>query len=535
MVQALDLFAVRGPDTGVLRLADGVDLVADIYRPDGSGDYPVLLMRQPYGRKIASTVVLAHPRWYAAQGYIVVVQDVRGAGGSGGVYDPFRQEIADGAASIAWARTLPGSNGRIGLYGFSYQATCQYLALAGGGRPDAIAPAMGSWTPETDWAYEGGAFRFSLNVGWASQMARLQAERKGDGATLAALAAAVGPAAQRDYLLTRPDLTHLHDWLANDPAYWAGSSPAALLGAPPPIPVLHVAGCHDFLLGGSLGADAAFRAVSPGTTHMIMGPWSHAPWNRAAGAAQAGPGAELSVDKAQMTFFDHYLKRKGARPAGLVVYDLGTDRWDSIEDWPARDAVRLWLGSDGLAATLLSDGRLQPRPNDGADILVHDPDRPAPLIGGALGVPQGCVDRAAQDNRSDVAVYTMPPLTAPLRLLGPVQAVIDVQADAQVFDVCASLSRVTGAGHAYVLATGYARCTGSGPVSLSMGAVSITVPAGDGLRLSVQGAGTPAFELAQDQIAPCTGQRAPITMILRHAGSSVTLPAIPPPKEPHDA
>jgi len=37
------------------RVRDGTKLVADIYRPVGEGPYPVLLMRQPYGRDIAST------------------------------------------------------------------------------------------------------------------------------------------------------------------------------------------------------------------------------------------------------------------------------------------------------------------------------------------------------------------------------------------------------------------------------------------------------------------------------------------------
>ena len=57
---------------------DLVRLDADVYRPAMSGEFPILLMRQPYGRAIASTVVYAHPTWYAAQGYIVVIQDVRG-------------------------------------------------------------------------------------------------------------------------------------------------------------------------------------------------------------------------------------------------------------------------------------------------------------------------------------------------------------------------------------------------------------------------------------------------------------------------
>lgn len=525
MIDVPELLAVGGPESGTLRLADGVALAADIYRPADGGDHPVLLMRQPYGRRIASTIVLAHPRWYAAHGYVVVVQDVRGCGGSGGAFTPLRQEIADGAASVDWARSLPGSNGRIGLYGFSYQASCQYLALAGGARPDAIAPAMGSWAPDRDWAFENGAFRLALNAGWAAQMALPQAERLGDHAARTALAAAAGLRAQRDLLTVRPDLSHLNDWMADDPAYWARVSPAVLLGAPPSIPALHVAGLYDFLLGGSLGADVAFRAVSPATTHLILGPWAHMPWNRAVGSALLGPGAELSVDRAQVAFFDHYLKGEGPRPAGVTRYDMGGDCWRRDAAWPMRDDLRLRLASTGLAATMLTDGRLEARPGAGADILVHDPDRPAPLVGGALGSPPGCVDRAAQDNRSDVAVYTTPPLRAPLPLCGPGRVTLDAQADAATFDLCATLSRVRPSGAALVLATGYARRRSPGPFDLPMGALSITLPAGDALRLSVQGAGAPAFGLAQEE-ALSGGGRARITIVLRHADCWLTLPVI---------
>jgi predicted acyl esterase len=41
-------------------------------------------MRQPYGRDIASTVVYAHPVWFARHGFNVVIQDVRGRGDSEG-------------------------------------------------------------------------------------------------------------------------------------------------------------------------------------------------------------------------------------------------------------------------------------------------------------------------------------------------------------------------------------------------------------------------------------------------------------------
>ncbi|NEQ86996.1 MAG: S15 family X-Pro dipeptidyl-peptidase, partial [Moorea sp. SIO2I5] len=53
-------------ETASMVTRDGVRLDADIYRPDSAGEFPILLMRQPYGRAIASTVVYAHPTWYAA-------------------------------------------------------------------------------------------------------------------------------------------------------------------------------------------------------------------------------------------------------------------------------------------------------------------------------------------------------------------------------------------------------------------------------------------------------------------------------------
>ncbi len=64
-------------------------------------------MRQPYGRDIASTVVYAHPVWFARHGYNVVIQDVRGRGDSEGEFYPFRHERDDGAETINVAAKAP--------------------------------------------------------------------------------------------------------------------------------------------------------------------------------------------------------------------------------------------------------------------------------------------------------------------------------------------------------------------------------------------------------------------------------------------
>ena len=173
-------YALAPRRTVSLTTRDGVRLDADLWRPAAAGPFPVLLMRQPYGRDIASTVVWAHPSWYAAQGYVVVVQDVRGRGTSEGDFVPFANEADDGAATLDWAATLPDTTGRIGMYGFSYQGMTQLFAAAGG-HPALVclSPAMAALDTYADFAFEGGAFRLHQNLMWGAQMAAEQARRAG--------------------------------------------------------------------------------------------------------------------------------------------------------------------------------------------------------------------------------------------------------------------------------------------------------------------------------------------------------------------
>src|SRR5579864_9145708 len=151
------------------RMSDGVELLSDHYYPPRSssrpGPQPTLLMRQPYGRAIASTVVYAHPVWFARHGYNVVIQDVRGRRDSEGVFYPFRHEGADGEDTIAWLRTRPECNGRVGMYGFSYQGMTQLLAAAE--QPEGllcISPGMTAGDLYRGWFYHHGALRLASSL-----------------------------------------------------------------------------------------------------------------------------------------------------------------------------------------------------------------------------------------------------------------------------------------------------------------------------------------------------------------------------------
>ncbi len=58
------------------RVRDGTTLYADVYRPVDAGPQPALLMREPYDKTTAQTGSgYNHPSWWAAQGWVTVVQD----------------------------------------------------------------------------------------------------------------------------------------------------------------------------------------------------------------------------------------------------------------------------------------------------------------------------------------------------------------------------------------------------------------------------------------------------------------------------
>jgi putative CocE/NonD family hydrolase len=497
------------PTTASMRTRDGVRLDADIYRPDGAGPWPVLLMRQPYGRKIASTVVYAHPSWYARHGYLVVIQDVRGSGTSEGAFRLFEHERADGADTLAWAAALPGSNGRVGMYGFSYQAVTQFLALAGalddgGPKPGALCPAMAGWSLQSDWAYEGGAFCLAGNMGWALQMGAERARLAGDAAAFAAMQAAARSLPLHEERMAWPAVleryghyTHYADWIGNPQpgGYWDRISPqAALGGRTGDVPMLHVGGWYDQMLDGTLAGHAAM-AGSAAPQRLVVGPWGHIPWGRRVGSIDFGPDASSPIDREQLSWFDRFLKDRGDTPSPVCLFDLGARAWRDFAAWPD-PAPQTWhLSSTGLATARTEDGRLDRAPPTlpWRDTIVHDPWRPLPSLGGHDGQPPGPQDRGALDGRTDVACYTSTPLAAPLRLAGRVSAEIDVAADAPSHDLLAVLSQVTPDGRALTLTQGYLRRSGPGPCTVALRAICTTVPAGAALRLSLQGSSFPAF------------------------------------------
>jgi uncharacterized protein len=529
--------AMRLPEKASMLTRDGVRLDADVYRPHGSGPFPVLLMRMPYGRQIASTICYAHPSWYADQGYIVVIQDVRGRGTSEGKFRLFADDVADGADTIAWAASLPGSSGAVGMYGFSYQGTNQLLAASSGPTAlRALAPAMIGWDIGSDWAYENDAFCLAAGLGWATQIGAETARLAGDKTAFDALFRASRTmsfhssiAARPDYIEQFRDHTHYQSWLDNPPgsAYWRDISPA-FLAPTVKVPMLFVGGWYDSHLRGTIAAFKHFASSGPGQTQIAIGPWTHFPWTRWVGGHDFKASAVTDIDQLQVRWFDHWLK---GQDTGLLLeppvrlFDMGENAWRDFSSWPGKFAMFSLSGS-GRASIDESDGKLgfEPPSREGADFIVHDPWRPVPSVGGAYGTPPGPADRSMIDARPDVLTFTSGPLREPMPIAGEVSANLRLVADAPSFDISCVLSRVAQNDEAMTLAQGY-RSVKTRPnldqaIDIPMRATCATIKPGERLRLSIAGASFPAFPInpgtGQNPTTATAGQARIITIGVRY-------------------
>ncbi|WP_323990539.1 CocE/NonD family hydrolase [Nguyenibacter sp. L1] len=182
-------------------MTDGLDLRVNIYRPDTPGRHPVLVLMGPYGKDTAMADAPAYktswakliakypdlcrisscryirfeapdPERWVANGYVVIHADVRGAGASPGVLDPFSpRETEDYATLITWAAHRPWSSGKVGLLGTSFQAINQYQVAAL--QPEglaAILPWEGAFDQYREIAYYGGILNVAWEYWWTHQV-----------------------------------------------------------------------------------------------------------------------------------------------------------------------------------------------------------------------------------------------------------------------------------------------------------------------------------------------------------------------------
>ena len=328
------------------------------------------------------------------------MQDTRGRWASEGDFYPFRDEADDGCDTIEWASRLPGSDGKVGMYGYSYPGAVQLLAAAC--RPPSLATICPGFTSSNfyeGWVYGQGAFHLATSASWTAFLATDTARRRDNEALERAWSArrnaVIGywSLPLRDYPpLKGLDVGYFYDWIAHPTydEYWRRWSLDEDYGRIA-IPALHLGGWYDAFLTGTVQTFVSLRQLAGGEDarrhqKLLIGPWIHSPWIPLADASDSGVGP-TTIDDWQLRWFDRFLKGRdtGVLDSPVTVYVMG-DGWRDFDDWPPTTArsVDYYLHSDGRANCFLGDGVLSEiLPSDeSADVFYYDPAMPCFSEGG---------------------------------------------------------------------------------------------------------------------------------------------------------
>ena len=498
-------------------MRDGTVLRADVYTPKTDGRVPVILMRTQYDKSAAQVQPsrFQSPDWFASHCYIVVIQDIRGQGKSSGTFYEYRYDRDDGYDTVEWAAKLPGSDGRVGMYGSSYVGATQWLAAT------ASPPSLKTIVPSNTasdyydgWTYEDGAFRLAFIEPWmAETIASSAAANRGDAALSLQLHAAGSNPSLMMHELPYDKVAAFHpgdakvapyffDAIAHPlrDGYWKAFDIRSRY-AKVQVPVLAFDGWYDSFLPGAL---ENFNGVQTqgGTSlarenaRIVLGPWEHIGWGRADAVVSPrlkaiGPVADSPVNTLMLAWYDHFLKGidNGVATGPRVDYfTMGENRWHTATAWPipgtqyrtfhlaSRLGANSVMGDGALIdiAPATKAGRPAPvrlafgAPADPAilsattDSFVYDPANPVPSLGGHsccawFSGSQGQFDQSALEQRSDILVYSTDPLAAPIDVTGPITVELYAATTAKDTDFTAKLVDVFPDGTAINVANGIQR------------------------------------------------------------------------------
>ncbi|MGW7169929.1 CocE/NonD family hydrolase [Streptomyces sp. NPDC054884] len=505
------------------QMRDGTVLRADVYRPGGTGPWPVLLSRLPYGKQTPMMTVLLDPLAAARRGFMVVVQDTRGRFASEGEWEPWTYEESDGYDTVRWAAALPGASGSVGMIGASYFGNTQWMAaLSKPPELKAIAP-MVTWSDPDDGLWtRGGAIELGITAPWSLIMGADALMRR-HSTDPAALVGSLGRLVQdldnladggygelpagRFPAFARHDLPELGYERSRREPGWATSCRVAGRHDEVDLPTFQVGGWYDIFAQGTLDNFAAMRSAGRSAT-LIMGPWSHANQQHVVGDVNFGFAAnsafmgmrgrlhDLQLDWYQRTIGDGEALEPDT--GKVLLFVMGINQWREETEWPLSRAVDTHFH-------LRADGRLTREPPavaEQAEEFTYDPTDPVPTTGGASLMTDefrpGPLDQRDVEAREDVLVFTTEPLTEDIEVTGRVKAVLFAATDGPSTDWVARLCDVDEHGVSRNVTDGIVRvrATPGEPAEhvVDLWSTSIVFRAGHRIRVQVTSSNFPRWD-----------------------------------------
>ena len=446
-------------------MRDGVHLQTVVIRKVGQNQpLPILLTRTPYGVPTQQTfdegVKTGGPDWVppswkelAADGYIFVIQNLRGRFKSEGVflltsqYDPHdpkqANETNDAYDTIDWlVKNLPNNNGKVGVYGISYSGLTAALTLL---HPHPALKAISEQASPVDQWMNDDIHRYgALRESYAFEYSVLEQADKLKNTDFDFSSydtfdwyLGLGP-------LTEVNAKYLHGTIPfwneimahpNYDEFWKKEAWINQLHSST-VPNLNVAGFWD--QEDPWGPWQIFRHAEEHdpehTNFIVAGPWFHGEWATPVGDSIGivpfgSHKTSLEFrENIEAPFFRFYLHGHGEKPVWqATTFQTGSNEWHTYPDWPPKKSkpTNLYLHADGT----LSFAEEQ-TPKSPYREFVSDPANPVPYrarpISPTYPGPDWrtweVADQRFVDHRPDVLSFTTVPLDHDIVMTGPVAA-----------------------------------------------------------------------------------------------------------------
>ena len=484
----------------MIPMRDGVKLATDIYRPASGGAavadrLPILLQRTPYNKVAAGAT--AQARYFASHGYVVALQDERGAFHSEGVQSKYIGYGEDGFDTIEWLARLPYTDGQVAMWGTSYAAHSE--AGAAILRPPHLRTAvLNCGGLYNGWLYKvrnHGAFELAQQTTWAFGQLDKPAKaapwigRMAGARGTSPLAAA--PSFEDYYfeIMTHADYD---DYWKQPDRNWS-----LHYDQTSDIPMMHLTGWYDSYTAGSILNFQNLAKIKSSPMKLIVGPWVHGGNTRSvAGDVEFGPAAAMADfnEGFHLRWFDRFLKGRdtGAdRDPAVKLFVMGTGDghkdangrffhggyWRESTAWPLPETTftSYYFHGDGSLTTA------PPAAADRPTKYLFDPARPVPTIGGSFSgtadmSPSGAFDQRetpkffgsappypALLDRPDVIDFQTGALLQDTEIIGPIVVKLFAASNAPDTDFTAKLldvyppSRDYPSGYAMNLTDGIVR------------------------------------------------------------------------------
>ena len=440
----------------MVSMRDGVHLHTQVFVPEGMERPPFLLIRTPYGiGNLDSDRLKAGLPELAADGYIIVMQDIRGRFLSEGQFVMLRprrdprdskaiDESTDTYDTIEWLlHNVPNNNGRVGMAGTSYPG---WLTVMGMLDPHpALRAAVPQASPADMWIgddfHHNGAFRLSYGFEYAYRM-----ESGKEVANPSAIIdrfdvyewyLGLGPLWNIKERHLRTTLPTWNDFV-NHPdydAFWKRQAVGPMLDRVT-VPTLNVAGWWDQedFYGPLKIYEELEKHDTAHQNFLVVGPWNHGGWSRGDGRKLGN--IDFGADTAAYyrknilaAFLAHHLKGTGDLdlPEALT-FRTGVNQWVRNDAWPPKAGIanrKLYLRSKGKVS--FDPPPAGERDSEAFDSYVSDPANPVPYRPRPIELGSGWTtwlvgDQRFVDHRPDVLSWTSEPLTADVAVSGKVVA-----------------------------------------------------------------------------------------------------------------